>query len=571
VILAMAAAAITLLPGAGVMDRIGLDPSDAFVRDNYANAMLKLRAFALLLAGGALMLLIPPVVRYTAARIDRVRDDGRELMRQSRAAIGAVPRAEWWLLAAITVIGAALRLLFIERPLLWDEGTTFFDYVMPPWWVALAWYPEPNNHVLHNLLASVSTAVFGPRLWALRLPAFLAGVAMIPAAWLAGRMLHERRVAWLAAALTAVSSALIAFSVNARGYTMIALFCLILVIIGAQLRKGDNTLLWVLFAVVGATGMLVIPVMLYPIAFVCVWLLACALVRDAHSTMMHFARRFAVAGIATLVLTVLLYAPVLIVSGPRALLTNEYIMPLGWSGFIARWPAVVRQTAVEWTTNAPLAIGIILGIALVVGLIDRGVRRARLPLLIGLAGPLALTTVLRVTPDPRIWLFLIAPCINTAAAGMISIVDRLRITRTRAASAVAAAAMCVLIVVLGVNAVRAELLVSRDLETESMPGGERIASRLATMLRTDDVVLSIFPSDHVLRYELMRAGIDSVLDRTADHASRALVVVNRYRGNQTAERVLEQRGLMDRVAGEGTVLLEEGPVSVVSFDLRPGG
>jgi 4-amino-4-deoxy-L-arabinose transferase-like glycosyltransferase len=75
--------------------------------------------------------------------------------------------------------------------------------------------------VLHTLLVWITTRA-GDALWIARLPAFLAGVAIIPATWLAvARIDPARRL--LAAALAAGATPLVEYSAQARGYTIFAL------------------------------------------------------------------------------------------------------------------------------------------------------------------------------------------------------------------------------------------------------------------------------------------------------------------------------------------------------------
>ena len=103
-----------------------------------------------------------------------------------------------------------------------DEAATYLFYVRKPPLYGLVSYTLPNNHVFHTLLVSVSTFVFGNHPWAIRMPAFLAGVAMIPLAFAAGRRIHGDAAGLITAAFVASSSVLIEYSTNARGYTIVA-------------------------------------------------------------------------------------------------------------------------------------------------------------------------------------------------------------------------------------------------------------------------------------------------------------------------------------------------------------
>lgn len=121
--------------------------------------------------------------------------------------------------------------------------------------VAISNYDLPNNHLFHTLLVKVSTQIFGNHLWSLRLPAFVAGVALVPVtAGLVAR-LANRHAGLIAAALVAGSAPLISFSVRARGYKIVGLAFLVLVWLGHRIMDSDGSLvLWIGFAVTAVIG-----------------------------------------------------------------------------------------------------------------------------------------------------------------------------------------------------------------------------------------------------------------------------------------------------------------------------
>src|SRR2546425_3783489 len=95
-----------------------------------------------------------------------------------------------------------------------DESATFLYYASHPLPVAVSIYGSPNNHILHTVLMHLSYVIFGASEWALRLPAFLAGVAIVPLTYVVARSLGNRG-ALLAAALSASAPVLIDYSTDA--------------------------------------------------------------------------------------------------------------------------------------------------------------------------------------------------------------------------------------------------------------------------------------------------------------------------------------------------------------------
>ena len=156
-------------------------------------------------------------------------------------------------LLAITTIGLTLRLVYLERPMHLDEAYTYNEYASRGLWTGIMQYTLPNNHLLNTALVWFSTTVLGIERWAVRLPALLAGVAMIPLAWLVAARFCGRRAALVAAALAATSEPLVAYSTNARGYTMVGLATLLLVLVAeAIVRTGGTVRQWIELSIVAA-------------------------------------------------------------------------------------------------------------------------------------------------------------------------------------------------------------------------------------------------------------------------------------------------------------------------------
>ena len=85
----------------------------------------------------------------------------------------------------------------------------------------------------------------------------------------------------LAAALVAASSTLVEYSTNARGYTLVALATVLVFLAAARALDRDSVGAWAVVAVVGALGLYAVPIMVYPLGGVFVWILVVRLARAA--------------------------------------------------------------------------------------------------------------------------------------------------------------------------------------------------------------------------------------------------------------------------------------------------
>ena len=254
-----------------------------------------------------------------------------------------------------------------------DEAASFIYYASHPLSVIVTIYGSPNNHILHTVLMHASYLVFGSAEWALRLPAFLAGLALVPLTYIASRSL-------IASALVASAPVLIDYSTDARGYTMLC--CAVLVCVIAIQRNA-----WRTFSISAALGFFTIPVMLYPFLVLVVW----------------GRRKALVPAIEAVVIAAALYAPALIISGIGAIASNPYVKPVpNFFTSVLPYLETVREH-------------LLVGIPIVVQLLLLAAAVSR-RFWIAAAIVLAMIAMQRVLPFPRVWLpFLILIFIGAAA------------------------------------------------------------------------------------------------------------------------------------------------------------
>jgi hypothetical protein len=311
-------------------------------------------------------------------------------------------------------------------------------------------------------------------------------------------------VAVLAATLVGASSYAIEYSTNARGYTLQVLcFVVLLTLVEASVQRRSASAL-LAAAVVAALGMYAVPTMLYAVAVAAAWLV----VRDRRSlrtlpTYGGGASRTAdngsssravpiAAGAVFALLVLLLYLPVVLISGPEALAANRFVVPLGANELRGELQRTLASTWHLWSRDVfwPLAALLLGGFALQVAY---ELRDRHVPL--GLLAPavcLALVIVQRVAPFERVWLFLLPVYFTVAAAGLSRI--------AYVVTPVAAAAMAFAVLTSG------SILAST--ETGAFPDAAAVAHTLQGQLRPEDAVVTQLPASlPELQYEFPRAGL----------------------------------------------------------------
>lgn len=147
------------------------------------------------------------------------------------ATMTSLRRRDVWLLAAITLVGLLLRLWGLgDKGLAYDEAATaLMARAAPAEIVAFHWRAAFEHPPLWQLTMAGWATIFGQREAMLRLLPALAGAAAIPLTWGWVRRLwpaERARRGW-AAALVALSPALVLYSQEARMYTLVVALALL--------------------------------------------------------------------------------------------------------------------------------------------------------------------------------------------------------------------------------------------------------------------------------------------------------------------------------------------------------
>lgn len=177
-----------------------------------------------------------------------------------------VPRREGAALGAILLLATGLRLYQLDAGLWFDEIVTGVTYVPLPVSQIVATYDSQNQHFLYSLMAHVTTLLFGPSPWTLRLPALLFGVGSIAALFVFARQVATAREATFAALLLTLSYHHIWFSQNARGYTGLLFWTLLASWLLVRAIREEGATLWVWYGVAAALGVYTHMTMLFVIA-----------------------------------------------------------------------------------------------------------------------------------------------------------------------------------------------------------------------------------------------------------------------------------------------------------------
>ncbi|HSL43009.1 MAG TPA: glycosyltransferase family 39 protein [Anaerolineales bacterium] len=451
------------------------------------------------------------------------------------------------ILGGLTIIGFVLRVLDINKSIAYDEAYTFLHFASKSWKHILADYSAPNNHIFHTILVGISYRLFGAEAWALRLPAFIAGTLTVPAMYIAARRFFSASQALGAAAIIAVLPVFINYSVNGRGYTILILFSLLLANFAGILVNRQSKPALIAFTITTVLGFYTIPIFLYPWAGVSLWIVMTYLF-DTEPWRKRWRKLVVFIGICALsgFLTFLVYAPVIFFgSGLASLVRNEIVQSLDWRTFFANLDPRIIKTWNKWMIGISREMeNIFLSGFLLSLFFYRKVSNQKLPLQVFLVLAVFILLLLqRVTPLPRIWLYLEAFYLMFAAAGLVWLVGLVlhRIMEPQLAERTLAFAVLLIFISAFTNTLvdrqRDPVLLDRDRLPE-----EYAASYLAEHMTPQDTLVALGPVDIQTAYYLSLRGIPFDRFYQRDHPveiQNALVLLRKNSKHKTPESVVE--------------------------------
>ena len=429
-------------------------------------------------------------------------------------------------LLTIFAIGVFLRLWHLGRPVRYDEAYSYLEFASHPLYKALSFYQRPNNHLLNTLLVHCTNAMFGPRIFALRLPAFVAGCLTIPMSWLAGRFLYGPLAGILTAGCVAAFPTFIEFSVNARGYAFQWVFILTMMWLAVVLYKNPSFRTgWLAFVVAGVAGFYSIPTMIIPVAGIVLWMLVSMLAHAGIAPVGGLLKRVATAGLAMGLVSACLYIPPLVVSGPAALMSNPFVSPRK-SPFFDGLPLLAHSTWMRWTEGVPAAaIWLLAGGIILALLFHREVS----------VYPVSMTIVLwvwsfffawarNILGYPRVWSYLLLAAVMTASAGL-SVVARWLARHSGVEQvAIAAVLSAGLAFFVGFGVIKQRILL-RNNETGALLDADEIVSLILTELRPGDSLVATLPAEPIVNYELRRRNPKLLASLSNPHGAVRVVAV----------------------------------------------
>ncbi len=387
-------------------------------------------------------------------------------------------------LALICLVGLAIRLYSLMRPMSYDESFTYLNYVTRPLAVALSDFTFPNNHLFHTLLAHCTTWIFGNHAWSVRLPALLAGVAMIPVGYLLACRWYNRLTGVLTAVLLACIFYQVDYSTNARGYMLVSLCVLAALYFADLARQSLAKWPWVALAAMCILAMYTVLSSVYAVAGVVGWLALVIIVRDTSLPKRMLLTRLTITLGAIGAAVILLYLPIVMHQGLKMLTQNSRYERVSMHEVIVRMPRLLFDTWHEWHQVYAMVVVLLLLAGFVIAVFaHRALATHRITPLLPLALlPLPMMVLQHVIPFSRTFSYLQPVYLIMAAAGFAWLIEALAKRRPAFIPASAGLLALVFTLLFGVPTVlRMHAVQIAPFNTE------RISAFLATQMQEGDL------------------------------------------------------------------------------------
>ncbi|MBK9246860.1 MAG: glycosyltransferase family 39 protein [Ignavibacteria bacterium] len=313
-------------------------------------------------------------------------------------------------LAGIIFIAFSFSLYFaVTSPIFIDEVITFKDFTKNSLFVSLSYYPQPNNHVFYSFLTNISYSIFpfSPKISIRLINVLLSVFTNLLFFRLSTKFLSDR-ASLISTTVFAFLFMNLLYSFQARGYEIL-LFATIVIFYYLfqflQFEGGKKYLsVYILASIIGFWA---IPSFLYPFCILTSYVIFQLLRRNKFNLILQVIISSAIISCCTIIV----YSPVLLISGLKSIVGNYYTMPIPRGEVAVRLLPHFLSTA-KWLVAMPseyISIAVV-GVALVLLVHAAKTKKSHFTVLIALLlAPPVLLLLHSVIPFERSWIFLSIP------------------------------------------------------------------------------------------------------------------------------------------------------------------
>jgi len=242
-----------------------------------------------------------------------------------------------------------------------DERFSYLYFVDKGLFVSLAYYPNPNNHILYTLVCNFSNLFFANPKWVMKIPVF--GISLISPFifFLVLRRSFNFFLSFIAGLIFSFNSYEIYYSYNGRGYVLMNL--LLIISIGCLYKllsisdKNKILLLRIIFIISSFLGFYTIPIFIFPFSGLITWFLLISIRNKNLKNVTNI-----IIDILTIsFLTFLFYLPVFIFNGFGAVTNNNWVKSQDFLEYFKNFPEILTSVSGVLFYDNPFSIYLLTG------------------------------------------------------------------------------------------------------------------------------------------------------------------------------------------------------------------
>ncbi len=409
------------------------------------------------------------------------------------------------------IIGIVLRLIYIIKPINYSEAVIYLDYLEGKTFHQLFFYSSPDNFILNNIFIKFLFLLSNKEIWVLRIPSLIAGISLMPTAYITARLFYNKYAAQFTLAFISISPFFIYYSSDMRGISLIMFLFLLSLIIIRYLRYNDDTIVWILLALVSSAGLLVSPLYVLPFLSVMIWFILSAIFKDVSYKIRGIVRSICTVIIATFLFTFLFYIPVMISSGIKNVIDYNFIdinsLLLSFRSFLAS----INSAWFSSNKNLNIVLVSLLVAGVILSLVfSRKNSKHKVPVFYAILIIFAIFIISGITfPFAEVWAFALPVLIIEASFGF-SCLFTMNFKKIKKKSVAGMSTLFLIItifiavVLTSLNFIFDSVLSINALST--LKDSKKIVANFADKFNPNNKIILEKPSDYIIRFELSKIG-----------------------------------------------------------------
>jgi uncharacterized membrane protein len=418
-------------------------------------------------------------------------------------------------LLLIVILAMGIRLSAINRIVRLDEARNMQQFAQRTPSEFLFDFSDTNNHFLNTLMLHIQYRLLGnDEDWKIRVHVFVIGILVTIATYYTGKELYDADVGLMASALSSVMFMLVEFSISARGYIIITLIYLVLIILINRMKTQANRRGWLIIGLLSGLGFLVSLAFLYPMGTLVVWAAVSILIENKGQLRRRIFLYFTGSMILGALLTAVYYILALVITFDSwEEFNTSYIMELAQSlDYQYLVSVIIPKTArvVFWYTHMGMSSLIIMMCVFgvfIATIFHYKLSKNRFPIIVATVVSVSVQILVQQSDIfQRVFTFLTPIYAILIAAGLITLVRF--VTRDRISQFYIAIFLSLIMCVpITYQLISQEVLPHAGI-TGYMRNADGIAKMIQETLEPGDYLLSDFTSAKLVGYYLWRNNSD---------------------------------------------------------------